>query len=225
MMLPNNHVLAGAYETKDLSYYGNPRSDYVDLLPVDPEAAILELGCGNGATGCLALCEGKAARYVGIELFRPMADEASKVLTTVHCDDIEHIGLPYPPGTFDALIMSEVLEHLADPDPVLRKLLATLKPGARIFASTPNISHWRNVLSLARGQFRYSDSGMMDRTHLHWFTPESFRQLFENAGVTVDRLAPLNRLSRKERLFSSIFPSLAPMMYFQIDMHGRFDPS
>jgi SAM-dependent methyltransferase len=225
MPASDGHVLQNAYDEKHTSYFGNARADYVGLLPVNPEAAILELGCGNGATGRLALLERKAGRYVGIEFFAPMADEAAKVLTTVHCEDVEHFDLPYHSNTFDALILSEVLEHLVNPGAVLRRLVATLKPGALIFASSPNISHWRNVLSLARGRFRYTESGMMDRTHLHWFTPESFRSLFEDAGVVVDWLAPLNRLRRLERFIGKVLPPLAPLMYFQIDLHGHFDPS
>ncbi|MDE2403593.1 MAG: class I SAM-dependent methyltransferase [Sphingomonadales bacterium] len=220
-----NHLLHDAYDEKQGTYFDNPRRDYVDRLARNGDAAILELGCGTGATGGLALAKGKAGRYVGIELFAPAAAAAERVLTTVHCGDIETMTLPYGPDTFDALILSEVLEHLVDPEAVLRRLVATLKHGARVFASSPNVCHWRNVVNLARGRFRYAEAGMMDRTHLRWFTPESFRQLFEDVGVVVDRLAPLNRLRRIERLIGALVPPLAPLLYFQIDLHGRYQPS
>jgi SAM-dependent methyltransferase len=216
------HPLIGDYDAKrEISYFGNARADYVSVLPVDG-MSILELGCGNGATGALALSEGKARCYVGIELFPEMAAEAGQVLTEVHCGDIEQIEVPYGPGTFDGLILSEVLEHLLDPQTVLQRLVRTLKPGAIVLASSPNICHWRNLVSLGRGRFRYTDSGMMDRTHLRWFTPESFRELFEGAGVVVDRLAPLNALRWWERLIMKTY--FAPLMYYQINLHGRYRP-
>lgn len=219
----SDHALSEAYSVKDASYYGNARVDYVECMPDNPQAAVLELGCGNGATGALALRRGKAGRYVGIELFEEMAAQADKVLTTTHLGDVERITLPYSPSTFDALILSEVLEHLVDPEATLRRLAALLKPGALVLASSPNISHWKNLVNLAQGHFRYTDSGMMDRTHLRWFTPESFRELFENVGVKVDRLAPLNGLNRWERLVS--WTPFAPIVYFQIDLHGHYAPS
>lgn len=217
------HPLIADYDAKrDIAYFGNPRADYVSLLPRGG-MSILELGCGNGATGALALREGKAACYVGIELFPEVAAEAERVLTEVHCGDIEQMDIPYGPGTFDGLILSEVLEHLLDPHAVLHRLVRTLKPGAFVLASSPNICHWRNVVNLGRGRFRYTDSGMMDRTHLRWFTPESFRDLFEGAGVVVDRLAPLNELRWWERLMMKTY--FAPLMYYQIDLHGRYRPA
>ena len=216
------HNLAEDYRAKDASYFSNARVDYIGLLPADPEASILELGCGNGATGALALAEGKCGRYVGIELFEPMARQARDVLTEVHVGDVEKMSLPYAPGTFDALILSEVMEHLVDPYTTLAKLTDLLKPGALVFASSPNIGHWRNVVGLALGRFEYTDVGMMDRTHLRWYTPDSFARMFEDAGVTVERLAPFNSRSWKQRLFAKVFKPMASMTYFQINLHGRY---
>jgi SAM-dependent methyltransferase len=222
MAVMEAHPLIGDYDAKrEISYFGNARADYVGALS-GGGLSILELGCGNGATGALALREGKARCYVGIELFPEVAAEAGRVLTKVHCGDIEQMEIPYGPGTFDGLILSEVLEHLLDPQAVLQRLVRTLKPGAVVLASSPNICHWRNLVNLGRGRFRYTDSGMMDRTHLRWFTPESFRELFEGAGVVVDRLAPLNALRAWERLIMKT--QFAPLMYYQINLHGRYFP-
>lgn len=218
----SDHALSDAYTAKDLAYYSNARTDYVNLLPSNAEASILELGCGNGATGALALRDGKAGTYVGVELIPEMADQAAQVLTKVHQGDVERMELPYAPGTFDALVISEVLEHLVNPETTLRRLVGMLKPGAVVMASSPNIGYWENVLALARGQFRYTDSGMMDRTHLRWFTPSSFRELFEGAGIAVDRLAPLNSLNRWERIIGKT--PFASLVFYQINLHGHYAP-
>jgi 2-polyprenyl-3-methyl-5-hydroxy-6-metoxy-1,4-benzoquinol methylase len=218
--------LADDYATKREDYFTAARADYVAELPADPGAAILELGCSNGATGMLALAQGKCATYVGIEMFEPAAADARKVLTAVHVGDVATLDLPYPPGTFDALICSEVLEHLVDPEPVLRKLVALLKPGGMVYASSPNVSHWRIIAGLIRGRFEYSDFGAMDTTHLRWFTPRSYRALFEAAGVEVTRvkrLAPVAGI--KKLLLGLLGRRFGHLLWYQIDLRGRRRPN
>jgi 2-polyprenyl-3-methyl-5-hydroxy-6-metoxy-1,4-benzoquinol methylase len=222
--MPNHadDYLNAGYLSKDLSYYGNARCDYVAVLPANPEAAILELGCGNGATGALALNEGKCARYIGIEMFEPMALQAKQVLTAVHVGNVETMELSYADGTFDALIMGEVLEHLVEPESVLRRLVAMVKPGGLVFASSPNIAHWRPIFGLILGRFEYQDRGLMDRTHLRWFTPTSFRRMFEEAGVAVDQLGPLVRASKPKRvLFGLLGRRLSHLSWSQMTLHGH----
>lgn len=216
------HILADAYVDKAASYFEGARADYVSALPKGPTARIIELGCGAGGTGRLALERGKAGYYLGIEAFEPMAARARTVLSRVVVGDIERMELPSDVGLFDALILSEVLEHLASPEQALAKLARTLKPGAMVFASSPNISHWRNIINLIQGRFDYEKSGMMDYTHLKWFTPASFRRLFEDAGFDVTTVEPLNPVRRSVSLLTRFVPSLASMTYFQINLHGRY---
>ena len=207
------------YREKAADYFAGVRRDYLAEMPDNPAAAILELGCGAGGTGALALRLGKAATYVGIELFEPMAREARRVLTTVHTGNVESMTLPYAPGTFDALVCSEVLEHLTNPEATLGRLIPLLKPGGRVYASVPNLAHWKIVLGLLRGRFDYQEQGAMDRTHLRWFTPRSFRALFEGCGVEVDHLAPIGSRSPLRPLLSSL--PLEHLLWFQIDLRGR----
>jgi SAM-dependent methyltransferase len=137
----------------------------------------------------------------------------------VHVGDIETLDLPYPPETFDSLVCSEVLEHLASPEAVLGKLVPLLKPGGRVYASVPNLSHWRIMLDLLRGRFEYAERGPMDRTHLRWFTPRTFKALFEGCGVTVDHLAPIGSRSPLRPWLSRL--PLEHMLWYQIDLRGR----
>lgn len=211
------------YRGKDPAYYSSARHDYVESLPADPGAKILELGCGNGATGLMALRAGKCGEYIGIELFRPMAEIASTVLTHVHIGDVHQLELPYPEGSFDVLIMSEVLEHLVDPDATLARLVKLLKPGGLVLASSPNISHWPIIRDLVLGRFDYAEAGPMDRTHLRWFTPASFKRMFEAAGVVVDRIEPIEgkralRWRIINRMLSRRFRHLTT---YQINLRGH----
>jgi SAM-dependent methyltransferase len=214
--------LADTYAEKESTYFSSARLDYILELPDAPNSRILELGCGNGATGVLALRAKKCSTYVGIEMFGPAADAARQVLTHVHSGDIAAIELPYEPATFDALILSEVLEHLVEPERELRRLVRLLRPGGLVFASSPNISHWRIIASLLLGRFDYSDFGAMDRTHLRWFTPKSFQSLFESCGVEVTKVQRLAELSRmKAALLYFLGPRLEHLFWYQIDLRGR----
>jgi 2-polyprenyl-3-methyl-5-hydroxy-6-metoxy-1,4-benzoquinol methylase len=172
----------GAYTTKPDHYFTGARTDFVEDLPDDLNAQILEIGCGTGATGRLAIARGKCARYYGVELNSEAASIAAQQLHEVIHGDVETLNLPWTPRKFDALIMSEVLEHLADPWSVLAKLHLLLKPGALVLAGSPNVAHYRVILMLLRGDWQLADSGVMDRTHLRWFTPRSYGRLFRETG-------------------------------------------
>ncbi|HYJ31373.1 MAG TPA: class I SAM-dependent methyltransferase [Allosphingosinicella sp.] len=214
--------LEDSYATKVEHYYNSARLDYLAELPADPAAAILELGCGNGATGALALQQGKCGTYVGIEMFEPVAREAEQVLSAVHIGDVATLPLPYGRNHFDVLICSEVLEHLVDPAAVLGRLAELVKPGGLVLASSPNIAHWSIVAELIRGRFRYADFGAMDRTHLRWFTPESFAELFEGAGFEVTALNRLGTLPGwKRRLYALLGRRFGHLTWYQIDVRGR----
>lgn len=183
--------LAEAYDAKRSGYFANARRDWVDPMPRNPDLRVLELGCGNGATGALALSEGKAGVWIGLERQGQAAAAAASVLTAVVTGDVDALDIPYPEASFDLLIMGEVLEHLPDPDTTLARLVRFLKPGGTALASTPNIAHWRVVSRLLAGRFDYEAEGVMDRTHLKWFTPTSLKQTFERAGLGDVTVGPL----------------------------------
>src|SRR5690606_3738400 len=117
------------------------RRDIIDRLPRDPSRRILEIGCGDGATGAYARAQGKCGEYVGVALFPAAAELARKAIDEVHVGDIENFDPPWPDQHFDVLIASEVFEHLVDPWKVLRRLRRLLPPGGLVFASSPNIAH------------------------------------------------------------------------------------
>lgn len=192
------------YETKDEAYFSTARTAFVDRLPRDPGAAILEVGCGDGATGALALKSGRAGRYVGIELVGHVAATARERLSDVLTGNVESMPLPWPTASFDALILSEVLEHLIDPWSVMARLARVVRPGGLVLASSPNIAHWRVVTELIAGRFDLADRGVFDRTHMRWFTPATFTEMFERAGFHVDSVGPVRPFSDKARAISKL---------------------
>ncbi|HMN37106.1 MAG TPA: class I SAM-dependent methyltransferase [Hyphomicrobium sp.] len=192
------------YANKPRSYFSGARSDFVRRLPYDPSACILEIGCGTGATGALALAQGRCGRYVGVELFESAAEEARKVLSEVVTGNVESLQFPWQPAAFDALILSEVLEHLVEPGRVLTDLSRYVRQGGIVMASSPNVSHWRVVREIALGRFNLTDRGVFDRTHLRWFTPTTFAQMFEDAGFRIAWMGPVTPFSQRTRLLSRL---------------------
>ena len=207
LKVPAVYAGAAAYSSKRLTYFTNARHDYVSELSANANAKILEIGCGGGETGALALLKGKCGSYYGVEMCEAAGEMAKERLTEVLVGDIERLDPPWNAETFDALILSEVLEHLSDPWATLRKLLPTLKSGGLVFASSPNISHYSVIAALLRGEWTLTDVGLMDRTHLRWFTPKTYQEMFESCGYCVDIVREHSPLSRKARSLN--FLSLA----------------
>ena len=208
-------VRGGGYDLKDASYFAMARDDYVAALPDEPDASILEIGCSNGATGALALAEGKCGRYCGVELFAEPAAAARERLTEVVEGDVEQLELPWPAESFDALILSEVLEHLRDPWAVLERVRPLLRPGALVFASTPNVAHREIIVMLLKGRWELRSYGPLDATHLRWFSPSSLRRAFEEAGFVgrfgrAARGARAWQRNRRSRAAWTSSPPLAP---------------
>jgi 2-polyprenyl-3-methyl-5-hydroxy-6-metoxy-1,4-benzoquinol methylase len=218
---PCANALVAAYNAKQKDYFAGARLDYIAELPKNPNACILEIGCGNGNTGAIAISEGKCARYCAVEIHTPAVEIAKTKITEVVQGNVETMDMPWTSQSFDALILSEVLEHLVDPWAVLRKLRPLMKPGALVFASTPNISHYKVVLMLLRGQFRLTDKGVTDRTHLRWFTPQTFREMFKSCGYCVYQVRSLSPLSLKEKIASFILGKRHEHLFWgQIDLRA-----
>jgi len=92
-------------------------------------------------------------------------------------------------GTFDAIVYGDVLEHLTDPLPVLVALNRLLAPAGRVMVSVPNVAHLWVRLQLLLGRWDYADRGILDRTHLRFFTRRTFVRFLEDAGLSVTELA------------------------------------
>jgi 2-polyprenyl-3-methyl-5-hydroxy-6-metoxy-1,4-benzoquinol methylase len=210
------------YGLKPSTYFSAARRDYVSELPSNPKAKILEVGCGAGATGALALREGKCGTYCGIELFPEAAAAARALLTEVIAGNVEELELPWGAATFDVLIMSEVIEHLVDPWRCLTKLRTVLKPGAVVFASSPNIAHWNVLTMLLRGRWDWADRGVLDITHLRFFTPRSYRELFLSCGFEIELVKEVRAFGAKARIVNALtLGRLRHLFVKQIDLRGR----
>ena len=218
-------IEAQDYTAKRSDYFHGERRDFIDKLDRSSNRQILEIGCGDGATGAYAKREGKCGRYVGIELVPEAAKLADRVLDQVFVANVETFDLPEQLGPSDVLIASEVLEHLIDPLAVLGKLRRRLAPGALVFASSPNIAHHSTLRMLITGRWDLADSGRMDRTHMRWFTPKTYASLFEDAGFEVLSVRPLIPFRRKARMVNFLTGNRYEHLFIsQIVLEGRRRP-
>ena len=210
------------YAEKSQRYFSGARKTFVDDLPPAPEGRLLEIGCGNGDTAAYALATGKCGWCAGVELCAEPAGEARGKMNEVVVGDVESIAMLFARESFDVLIMSEVLEHLRDPWAVLRRLHPLLKPGAWVLAGSPNVAHRDVVRMLLRGRWDLEPAGVMDRTHLRWFTPATYRGLFEDCGFKVMFARPAWPLRPKARLFNRLtFGRFEHLLHSQIYLRAH----
>jgi SAM-dependent methyltransferase len=108
--------------------------------------------------------------------------------------DLASVALPFAPGEFDYVVFADVLEHVPDPEAVVRRYLPYLAPEGRVVVSVPNMRFYLVLLRLAADRWAYTDSGVRDRTHLRIFTRRSLQAMLDSLGLRVERVARNYRL-------------------------------
>ena len=167
------------------------------------DARVLDLGCATGWQARL-LAE-RGCTVVGVEVDAKAAARATPWCERVIVCDLDVVDLPtvVGPDSFDAVAAGDIIEHLRDPARLLRSVAALLRPGGRVVASIPNVAHGSVRLALLTGAFPYADAGLLDRTHLRFFTRTSVQELFASAGFEIEQLervqAPIDRATPYDR--------------------------
>jgi 2-polyprenyl-3-methyl-5-hydroxy-6-metoxy-1,4-benzoquinol methylase len=181
-------------------YFEEINEGILKLFPAvktNPPPRVLDVGCGWGT-----LAEALKARGYecwGIETHPQAVAKASQRLDRVIAADLTQlrdIVQQLTPEAFDYLVFSDVLEHLYDPFTIFEQYLFFLKPKGKVFLSVPNIAVWEVRLKLLFGSFNYRDTGVLDRTHIRFFTFRTARKLVEAAKcrlIQVDHTPYLTR--------------------------------
>jgi len=167
----------------DLASLNNSRTQLVGRIPRD--SRVLEVGC---ATGFMAehLTRALGCRVTGVERDPDAARVAAGRCARLIVGDIEDPALlARCAGEYDVVVVADVLEHLRDPAAVLQGLAGFLGAGGRVLASIPNVAHWSIRWRLLVGRWEYQERGILDRTHLRFFTRRSALDLFRQAGLAV----------------------------------------
>lgn len=197
------------------TYYRNVNTHLLQLIPRDAKC-ILEIGCGAGALGAAYKRDTNPhCVYTGLEMDANACEWARQTLDRVIMGDtetLENNALGLDVESMDCIIYGDVLEHLLDPWRELNKRRALLKQRGLFLACIPNIQHWSVIAKLLMGNFEYEDDGILDRTHLRFFTRDSIRQLFESAGLKPMLIRGIPKENAwSEKFFNAVMPALTDL--------------
>ncbi|NET28211.1 glycosyltransferase [Okeania sp. SIO1I7] len=172
-------------------YYRHLRQEIVSVVPSDA-LKILDVGCGAGVLGQALKQQDKRRFVVGIELNQEAIYHAQYNLDAAYQTDIEKFDAPFEKGEFDCIIFADILEHLIDPWKLMSEYCDFLKPEGTVIASIPNIRNLPLIKNLAEeGSWEYQTEGILDQTHLRFFTKKEFISLLNQAQVVCESVTYL----------------------------------
>lgn len=193
-------MASGNYE---LDRFTNSSHSVIFSL-VGDGAKVLDVGCANGFLA-EKLKKEKQCEVWGIEVDPELANQAKAFCKEVFAGDVEDLDIHYPADYFDAIIFGDILEHTKDPKEVIIRYKKHLKKDGKMIVSLPNIAFWSIRLNLLFGRFDYQEKGIMDRTHLRFFTIRSARELIWDCGLKILEIRYAGRLMYYLRLFPTLF--------------------
>lgn len=197
------------------AYYSCDRSEMLAFITGHPQT-VLELGCGEGVFGA-ELKKRFGCRVVGIEASESAAREAIKRLDKVLVADINAMDFSCLEEKFDLIVANDVLEHLSDPWGVISRIRPHIAGDGRFVASIPNMRCYKVLLNLVfKAEWQYVEAGILDRTHLRFFTRKSMQTLFDENGYTVEKVSALRPPKIKhigKWLQYQIYPDLLTVQY------------
>jgi 2-polyprenyl-3-methyl-5-hydroxy-6-metoxy-1,4-benzoquinol methylase len=156
------------------------------LLDGETPGRLLDVGCAGGELG--ALCAARGWRVHGADAEPALVEAARARGVDARAVDLERAALPWPGGTFEAVVAAEVIEHVVDTDHVLAEIARVLRPGGALVITTPNLASLENRLRLLFGRYpMWMDVGVAGTGHLRYYTPRMLRHQLERHGLTVER--------------------------------------
>jgi 2-polyprenyl-3-methyl-5-hydroxy-6-metoxy-1,4-benzoquinol methylase len=177
-------------QSREYPYFEEINEGIIRHLPVVGGGArprVLDLGSGQGTLG--EELRRRGYEVWGVEEAPTAVDRARNRLDRIITGDLTDISaVEERIGTtrFDFLVFSDVLEHVLNPAEILRGYLPLLNESGRVLISLPNVANWQTRFALTFGRFRYQDTGVLDRTHVRFFTFKSAQELVRQAGLNVD---------------------------------------
>jgi len=171
-------LAAQPYQFKSFKYNSHYRILKI-LSQAGRQLRILDVGTADGYLGAILKAQGHW--LAGVEREGESAELAKSHYDQFHFADVESFAFP-DREAFDYILFADVLEHLRDPEAVLTRALPSLKKGGEVIVSVPNIANLVVRLSLLFGRFDYADRGILDRTHLRFYTLSSLKRMIDNCG-------------------------------------------
>jgi 2-polyprenyl-3-methyl-5-hydroxy-6-metoxy-1,4-benzoquinol methylase len=192
---------------KEISYYNQSRPDVASLVPENTKS-ILDIGCGQGAFLKLVK-ENIGAETWGVEQVFEIAEEAKNRADNILTGKVEDVIGSIPNAYFDCITFNDVLEHLLEPIEILNLIKAKLSPEGTLIASIPNVRYFLNLYELLiKKDWEYKDFGILDSTHVRFFTKKSMKRMFENAGYKILKINGTSRLGASRSKILNFFDDI-----------------
>lgn len=210
------------FAVKPEGYYQGIRKEMIRYIPSSAKK-MLEIGCGEGNFGGYFKKE-KGLEVWGLEYSEAEAKIAAPKLDKILVGDVADLIDQLPDNYFDVIACNDVIEHLIDPYTVLDRLKSKLSKDGIIVSSIPNIRYFRTFGELIfKGNWDYTDNGILDKTHFRFYTVKSIRKMFENLGYEIVSQDGINETKSLKPLFWSVvsFGSMWDIKYLQFATVAR----
>jgi len=174
-----------------MDYYSVLRNEISDLLPSNFDS-LLDIGCGNGATAKW-IKDTYGVRVIGVELVDDAANQARTLLDQLYQINVssELSEIEHELSSVDVILLLDILEHLVEPWDLLDSIHDLITKNVEIIVSIPNVRNFKVLLPLIfKGTWTYTNSGILDRTHLRFFTKKSMEDMFLRSGYEVIQVKP-----------------------------------
>lgn len=167
---------------------------------IKENAAVLDVGCATGYFAKAILK--KNCVTFGIDYDKNAVKKAAKYCKETAVIDLNEMEqLPFKKHYFDYILLMDVLEHLNDPESIILKIKPYLKKKGKIIISVPNIAHASTRLMLLKGNFTYTNKGIMDKTHLKFFTQKSLVGMLRSTKCKIKKIIPTNGMTKVPFLY------------------------
>lgn len=206
---------------RDRIYSNRGNAALIELVRNGDGCTFLDVGCGAGGNAVLLRQRFNTATICGVTMSSSEAEVAKPFFDELYIADIQDSRIFVPTKPLDGIIFSHVLEHLIDPEEVLRRACKWLKPTGRVYIALPNVLFYQQRVRMMLGSFEYTREGLMDETHLRFYTWRSARALIERSGLVVEEqnaigsipLRPMRKFIPQictglDRVFTKCFPNL-----------------
>lgn len=202
------------------AYYANVRHELVSFLPSE-YSRVLEVGCGEGVFA--PLLKVRPCEIWGVEMDPISAQRAAARLDKVLLGTFDAVQPALPEHYFDLVVCNDVIEHMLDPNAFVGSVKRQMTARGFLLASIPNMRHWEVLWHLlVQKDWKYVRSGILDRTHLRFFTEKSIRRLFEESGFEIVRSAGINGVFDPVRRFAFGALNLLTAGYYRDTQFRQF---
>jgi methionine biosynthesis protein MetW len=198
-----NDIMEELYVSKETNYFSLERQMFKDAI-LENNLNILDIGCGTGILGAY-FKKNQNCNVTGIEINQNAFEAAKLNLDNVIKGNIETLELPFNENFFDVIIMGDVLEHLVNPITTLLKIKPLLKKDGRILITVPNVRNWNVLIKLLfQDSWEYADWGILDYTHMRFFTLKSTNSILKKNNIKIERAERIIQKPSKSYVFNTL---------------------